>query len=190
MKSVGDISLAFILTLFYYGNNGDVALMNFASGDSLMADNDTGRKGSRRPLYSLEASPAHLLHRAHQRAADVTAQALRAYGLTPRQYEVLLALKNDSAVTQSDLVRRTGIDRSTLADMLNRMGKRGLTVSKRTDTDQRANLVTITDKGIRALEAVEPKVVDAEQRMLDTLPTAIRENFVSGLQLLAEQVRR
>ena len=103
---------------------------------------------------------------------------------------MLLALKPDTAVTQSDLVRRTGIDRSTLADMLNRMGKRGLTVSKRTEADQRANLVTITDKGTRALEAVEPKVVDAEKRMLDSLPSAIRDNFVSGLQVLAEQVRR
>jgi len=155
-----------------------------------MTDYGTMKKGNRGPLYSLEASPAHLLHRAHQRAADVTAQALRAYSLTPRQYEVLLALKADSAVTQSDLVRRTGIDRSTLADMLTRMGKRGLTVSKRTETDQRANLVTITDKGARALEAVEPKVVEAEQRMLDSLPSTIRDNFVSGLQMLAEQVRR
>ncbi len=155
-----------------------------------MNDIGTTRRDGRRMLDSLEASPAHLLHRAHQRAADVTAQALRAYSLTPRQYEVLLALKNDSAATQSDLVRRTGIDRSTLADMLSRMGKRGLTVSKRTETDQRANLVTITDKGARALEAVEPKVVEAEQRMLETLPAAIRENFVSGLQMLAEQVRR
>jgi len=148
------------------------------------------RNSGRRPQYSLETSPAHLLHRAHQRAADVTAQALRAYSLTSRQYEVLLALKTDSAVTQSDLVRRTGIDRSTLADMLTRMSKRGLTVSKRTETDQRANLVTITDKGVRALEAVEPKVADAEQRMLDSLPNDIRDQFVTGLQLLAEQVRR
>lgn len=155
-----------------------------------MTDNETVRRGGRRPSYTLEASPAHLLHRAHQRAADVTAQALRAYSLTPRQYGVLLALKSDNAVTQSDLVRRTGIDRSTLADMLNRMGKRGLTVSKRTETDQRANLVTITDKGSRALEAVEPKVVEAEQRMLDSLPADIRDIFMTGLQLLAEQVRR
>jgi len=155
-----------------------------------MTDSGSARSGGRRSHYSLETSPAHLLHRAHQRAADVTAQALRAYSLTSRQYEVLLALKSDSAVTQSDLVRRTGIDRSTLADMLTRMSKRGLTVSKRTETDQRANLVTITDKGIRALEAVEPKVADAEQRMLDSLPSEIREPFIDGLQLLADQVRR
>ena len=155
-----------------------------------MADNETTGKGSRSPLYSLERSPSHLLHRAQQRASDVTAQALRAYGLTTRQYAVLVALRSDSAVTQSDLVRRTGIDRSTLADMLNRMSKRSLTMSKRTETDQRANLVTITPKGLRALEAVAPRVADAEQRMLDTLPSAMRENFVSALQVLADQVRR
>jgi DNA-binding MarR family transcriptional regulator len=155
-----------------------------------MADNDTARKGSRRPLYSLENSPSHLLHRAQQRAADVTAQALRTYGLTPRQYAVLVALREDNAVTQSDLVRITGIDRSTLADMLTRMGKRMLTVSKRTETDQRANLVTITPKGLRALEAVTPRVADAQARMLEALPNNMRDSFVSALQVLAEQSRR
>lgn len=155
-----------------------------------MVDKNEPRPAKRSPLYSLDKSPAHLLHRAQQRAADVTAQALRSYGLTPRQYAVLLALKTDSAVTQSDLVRRTGIDRSTLADMLSRMGKRSLTTSKRTEADQRANLVTITPQGLRALEAVAPKVADAEQRMLDTLPHDVRDHFVIALQVLAEQVRR
>lgn len=155
-----------------------------------MSDKNVLRQSKRNPLYSLETSPSHLLHRAQQRAADVTAQALRTYGLTPRQYAVLLALKADSAVTQSDLVRVTGIDRSTLADMLARMGKRSLTVSKRTETDQRANLVTITPQGIRALEAVAPKVAEAEQRMLETLPNGVRDNFVAALQVLADQVRR
>ncbi len=148
------------------------------------------RPSGKKPTYSLDKSPSHLLHRAQQRAADVTAQALRAYGLTARQYAVLLALRGEEAVSQSDLVRRTGIDRSTLADMLSRMGKRNLTLSKRTDADQRANLVTITPQGTRALEAVAPKVADAEQRMLETLPTDMRENFVNALQVLAEQVRR
>jgi len=140
--------------------------------------------------FSLDGSPGHLLHRAQQRAADMTAQALRAYGLTPRQFAVLLTLKSDEGVTQSELVRRTGIDRSTLADMLARLGKRGLIASRRTESDQRANSVTITPEGQRALEAVKPKVVEAERRMLDSLPSDVRDPFVSALQHLAEQVRR
>ncbi len=140
--------------------------------------------------FSLDGSPGHLLHRAQQRAADMTAQALRAYGLTPRQFAVLLTLRPDEGVTQSELVRRTGIDRSTLADMLARLGKRGLIASRRTESDQRANSVTITPEGSRALEAVKPKVVEAERRMIASLPSDVRDPFVSALQHLAEQVRR
>lgn len=137
-------------------------------------------------LYSLGNSPGHLLHRAQQRVADMTTQALRAYGLTPRQYAVLLALKDEKSLTQSSLVRETGIDRSTLADMLARMGKRGLTASHRTESDARANLVSITPQGERAVAAVTPKVVEAEQRMLSALPNPMRDTFVAALQEIAQ----
>ena len=140
--------------------------------------------------FTLEGSPAHLLHRAQQRASDMTQQALRAVKLTPRQFAVLLALREDEGVTQSELVRRTGIDRSTLADMLARLGKRGLTHSRRTEEDQRANAVTITAEGTRLLQTVAPKVREAEERMIASLPDAVRGPFVAALQVLADQSRR
>ena len=155
-----------------------------------MKDGGDGSRTTPEESFTLDGSPGHLLHRAQQRAADVTAQALRAYGLTPRQYAVLLTLRRDEGVTQSELVRRTGIDRSTLADMLARLGKRGLVFSRRTEEDQRANSVTITPEGARALDAVTPKVAEAERKMLDSLPAEVREPFVSALQHLAEQGRR
>lgn len=155
-----------------------------------MLDKDSPRKSEDSNAFSLDGSPGHLLHRAQQRAADMTAQALRAYGLTPRQFAVLLALRYNEGVTQSELVRRTGIDRSTLADMLSRLGKRGLIASRRTEEDQRANSVTITPEGLRALDAVTPKVVEAERRMLDSLPAEVRDPFVSALQHLADQMKR
>jgi len=140
--------------------------------------------------FSLESSPAHLLHRAQQRAADVTAQALRAHGLTTRQYAVLLVLSEANEMAQSTLVQATGIDRSTLADMLARMAKRGLVTSERTESDQRANLVRMTPQGSGALEAVAPKVADAEERMLESLPKNTRDIFVEALQLIANQGKR
>ena len=145
-----------------------------------------GRSGD----FNLDGSPGHLLHRAQQRAADLTAQALRAHNLTPRQFAVLLALRQNEGVTQSDLVRRTGIDRSTLADMLSRLARRRLIVSKRTEQDQRANSVRITPEGAAALDAVTPRVAEAERRMLDALPPELRDNFVSCLQLLAGGMAR
>lgn len=154
-----------------------------------MSTQTTRRGGGPESDFLLEDSPGHLLHRAQQRAADMTAQALRAQNLTPRQFAVLMALSQNEGVTQSELVRRTGVDRSTLADMLARLSKRRLVITRRTEQDQRANAVRITAEGQRTLDEAAPKVVDAEKRVIELLPVEQREPFLASLKLLAE-VRR
>ena len=72
-------------------------------------------------MFELENSASHLLHRAQQIAANRSAAALRAAGITLRQFSVLSAIAELEGVSQSHLVRATGIDRSTLADMAARM---------------------------------------------------------------------
>jgi len=47
----------------------------------------------------------------------------------------------------------TGIDRSTLAEMVRRMLERGLLSRERTEKDARANAVAITGSGRKALRA-------------------------------------
>ena len=64
----------------------------------------------------LNRSAMHLLHRAGQCAADIFALEARASGLTPRQFAVLMVVAEEEGLTQTDLVERTGIDRSTLAE--------------------------------------------------------------------------
>lgn len=119
----------------------------------------------------------------------MTAQALRAQNLTPRQFAVLMALSQNEGVTQSELVRRTGVDRSTLADMLARLSKRRLVITRRTEQDQRANAVRITAEGQRTLDEAAPKVVDAEKRIVDLLPPDQREGFLANLRILADARR-
>ncbi|MCK5744571.1 MAG: MarR family transcriptional regulator, partial [Oricola sp.] len=76
--------------------------------------------------YSLKNSPGHLLRRAQQYAHDLYSTEVGASGPTPRQYEVLHVVAANDGLSQTDLVRHTGIDRSTLADMIARMMKKGL----------------------------------------------------------------
>jgi DNA-binding MarR family transcriptional regulator len=68
--------------------------------------------------------------------------------------------------TQTDLVRITGIDRSTLADMAGRMIGKGLLERERSIVDARANAVRLTDQGRAELEAAQPKVAAADLRLL------------------------
>ena len=91
---------------------------------------------------------AQLLHRALQRADSVFAQSVGTHALTRSQFEVLDAVKQSGGgVTQSALVELTGTDRSSMADLVARLVKRGWLRRRRADHDKRANAVQLTAKG-------------------------------------------
>ena len=80
---------------------------------------------------SLDDIVVHLLHRVSQRADDMFAKEVDVTGLTPRQFAVLLAVARDDDPSQTDVVASTGIDRSTVAEMIRRMVKKGLLQRRR-----------------------------------------------------------
>jgi len=140
-------------------------------------------KGEKAVGGLLERSPSHLLHRVLQLALDIYAEECGEAGVTQRQFAVLAAVAENEGVTQTALVRATGIDRSTLADMVARMIAKGHLERQRSSEDARANSVRLTDAGREALEAVRPMVAMADARILALLKPSKREGF---LDLLAD----
>jgi DNA-binding MarR family transcriptional regulator len=136
--------------------------------------------------FELSSSPGHLLRRAQQYAADLYAKEVGPDGLTPRQFAVLYTVEAREGLTQTDLVRETGIDRSTLADMIGRMLRKDYLARKRTELDQRANSVKITAAGRKALKAALPAVARAEARILDVIPASKRGDFLKALNQIAD----
>ena len=136
--------------------------------------------------FDLQTSPGHLLRRAQQYANDLYTQEVGPDGLTPRQFAVLHAVDLHEGLSQTALVRETGIDRSTLADMISRMLRKDLLARKRTDEDARANSVRITPAGRKALRAAMPAVTKSEQKVLEILPARVRSEFTKGLSLIAQ----
>ena len=129
----------------------------------------------------LDRSPVHLLHRAHQAAGDVFRAEVEIGGLTPRQLAVLLAVSENEGLSQTDLVERTGVDRSTLADIVRRLIKRRLLTRRRTKDDARTYAVKLTDEGSRVLRTVAPQTKAVDERVLNALAPARRDQFVSAL---------
>jgi len=130
---------------------------------------------------TLERSPSHLLHRALQLALDIYAEETGPDALTQRQYAVLAAVAAHEGLTQTDLVHATGIDRSTLADLVARMIGKGLIARERSIADARANTVSLTDTGRAALTSTSPRVAAADARILKLLPARKRDTFLSVL---------
>ena len=136
----------------------------------------------------LEKSPLHLLHRAGQCAADAFAAELGEGDLTARQFAVLVTVSQNEGLSQTGLVERTGIDRSTLADIVRRMLKKGLLQRRRTREDARAYAVKLTDEGLRILRAAEPLTRRVDERILLALPGPQRERFMQDLNAIVHSL--
>ena len=137
--------------------------------------------------FNLNASPSHLLHRAQQAAANHSAKALRSAGITLRQFSLLAALDGNEGASQSDLVNATGIDRSTLADMVARMETSGLIKRAASKTDARAKSVSLTAKGKKALDKALPAVQAADAALFSGLAKVKQDALMSGLVGLTEE---
>lgn len=106
--------------------------------------------------------------------------------MTPRQYALLVAVAQNEGLSQTQLVEKTGVDRSTLADIVRRMLKKGLLQRRRTKDDARAYAVKLTDEGWRVLKAAEPMAKRVDETILSALPDTQRERFLEDLVAIVE----
>ncbi len=126
-------------------------------------------------------SAIHLLHRAGQCADELFATNIGTSDLTPRQFAVLRALEETDEPSQAVLVEKTGIDRSTMADIIRRLVSRSLVSRRRTRRDARMYAVRLTDKGKLVLRSSEPAVLATDDRILSALAPAQRDQFLKSL---------
>jgi MarR family transcriptional regulator, temperature-dependent positive regulator of motility len=134
----------------------------------------------------LDRSPIHLLHRVGQCASDIFQNELGAEDLTPRQYAVLVAVSQNEGLSQTQLVEKTGVDRSTLADIVRRMLKKGLLQRRRTKGDARAYSVKLTDEGRRILKLADPLAKRVDDKILAVLSIQQRERFLQDLNAIVD----
>lgn len=135
--------------------------------------------------FRLADSTSHLLHRAEQMAADRFAQ-LAGETITLRQFAVLAAIADAKGASQTDLARATGIDRSTLAEMLKRMQDRGWITRSPSANDARVQSVHLDGTGSMILAASTQHARAADAAILDALPRTKRRAFLATLVKLAE----
>ena len=106
---------------------------------------------------SLDSEITWLLHRAAQRMHAATGEQAERYGLQLRDYIVLSALDKTPDLTQGELGKALGLDKTTLMSQLDGLERRGLVVRRSDPRDRRARIPEITDAG----QALRAQVADA-----------------------------
>jgi DNA-binding MarR family transcriptional regulator len=137
--------------------------------------------------FDLSQSPSHLLRRCVQYANDLFSREPGASDLTKQQFTVLAAVEQNEGISQTDLVGITGIDRSTLAEMIRRMIEKGLLDRERTESDQRANAVRMAPGGRKALRSARSASERVERTLLAGLSATDRQRFLKMLAAVVAQ---
>ena len=142
-------------------------------------------------LRSPQASQSviHLLHRAGQRADELFAESMGKSDLTPRQFAVLKAVADTEEPSQTTLVEMTGIDRSTLADIVRRLVERRLLQRKRTRHDARMYAVKLTASGQNSLKGADPLAKKTDERLLSSFSSQEKDNFLKLLNKVVTELQ-
>ena len=115
--------------------------------------------------WRVATSAVHLLHRASHKADGVFLQTAGT-SITPRQFVILAAVAENPGLTQNAIVEYTGIDRSSVAELVQKLVKRRLVQRRRTKKDARAYAVRLTVDGNEALLRLLPAAREADRAIL------------------------
>ncbi len=153
----------------------------------------TGDASAPRPAWARDLpdfhnAPGHLVRRAKQLH---DALWLRHVGeaLTPLQYAVLTALVLEPGIDQGTLGERIALDKSTIGDLVVRLGRRSLITRNGDTKDGRRKILHVTEQGRVVLYEAAPGVVTLGREMLAPLTPSERREFLLLLDRLAYPTR-
>jgi DNA-binding MarR family transcriptional regulator len=109
---------------------------------------------------------SHLLKRSVQYSVHLYMDEVGKSGLTHRQFTVLSAVDSNEGKSQTELVKLTGIDRSTLADLVSRLMAQGYLQRRRSKEDARTNAIRLTPVGKKMLKSSQSGAEEIDKRML------------------------
>lgn len=103
-------------------------------------------------------------------------------------FAVLAALEEFGAMSQAELGRRLGLDRSDVVAVLNRLEGERLVVRAADEEDRRRNVVTPTPAGCRLLDELQEGLDQAQAVVLAPLTAAERADLTRLLQRLVDHL--
>lgn len=133
------------------------------------ADKRPSRVGTVHSEMPLWGRPGYLLRRLHQIHYALFFEECAGYDITPVQYGLLTTLSLNPNLDQNSLARELGIDRTNVADVLNRLARRGLVVRRRSPNDARMVLARLTRAGERLTRKMYRPMQRAQRRLLSPL---------------------
>ncbi|HYL09043.1 MAG TPA: MarR family transcriptional regulator [Candidatus Udaeobacter sp.] len=132
------------------------------------------------PAEDLMNHPGHLLRRAVQVMNLLWGEEV-SHTITSPQFAALNALYAEPNLDQRTLGQRISLDRSTMAEVVSRLSSRGLIRSERDMRDGRRKTITLTPKGLHAVQHLIPRTHAMTRRLVGPLDQRQRDELLGLL---------
>jgi DNA-binding MarR family transcriptional regulator len=110
--------------------------------------------------------------------------------LGPRHVPVLIVLVLDGPQAVGDLAHRLGLSLATVSLMTGELARAGLVERHEDDRDRRRTLVSIAERHRRRLAPFVEQRVAPLRHALERMSPDIRQAFLAGWRVLAEEIER
>ncbi|WP_406425344.1 MarR family transcriptional regulator [Streptomyces sp. NBC_00873] len=133
----------------------------------------------------LSRHPGHLARRLQQ-AHHLLWNTMVSEETTSPQFAVLNALIAEPGLDQRTVGERVGLDRSTIAEVISRLSRRGLLDKVRDPQDGRRSLLQLTEDGVRTHHRISLRAARMNQVLLGPLSAEEQAVFFDLLRRVSD----
>jgi len=137
----------------------------------------------------LRRHPGHLIRRVQQIHEWLWTTQVSAEVTSP-QFAVLYALRAEQDIDQKTLGERVSLDRSTTAEVVKRLLRRGLVRSIRDASDGRRNRLHLTPIGLRTATRLTPRALRMNRTLISVLNECEQTELLRMLNLVVDADER
>ncbi|NJP71968.1 MarR family transcriptional regulator [Streptomyces sp. C1-2] len=137
----------------------------------------------------LSTHPGHLARRLQQ-AHYLLWNTMVSEEITSPQFAVLNTLVAEPGLDQRTVGERVGLDRSTIAEVVSRLGRRGLLGKARDPRDGRRFLLDLTEEGVRVHRRLTVRTARMNQVFLAPLSAEEQEQFFALIGRVADAAEK
>lgn len=128
--------------------------------------------------FDFRHAPGHLIRRAHQVSVAIFMEETSGFDVTPVQFAILNALLEEPGEDQVTLARRVAFDPATFGSVITRLEGRGWVRREADPADRRRKLLSVTQEGAEVAHKMKRAVGKVQQRILEPLSAAEREQLL------------
>jgi DNA-binding MarR family transcriptional regulator len=110
---------------------------------------------------------------------------MASFAVTPGQFGVLQVIAANPGLSQSELAKAIGVDRSTVVAVIDRLEQQELVVRAPSPTDRRSHALKLSPKAARLLDELAARVRRHEDRVAAALSPRERSRLIELLKRIS-----